>query len=251
MTYTILPETTLAMIVRDETDNPAGGIERFLTFALPHVSAAVIVDTGSIDGTLDVLNRFAKEYPHLKVLQRQWDNFAPSRNFSLSKVKTERALVLDADEWLDHEDYDVLADFIKHNPVWGYWFNFRLVYPNGLLLVTQLNVMNPRLFKVAGVTYKSETGYGDGEDISHSLSVENGTLTAPVQIKHFLPSEEAQKLKKKNWYRKGEFLQIPPSEAAKRDGWKEENGGIYVLTNKRVNSDMPTPYTAYLANHFW
>ena len=84
MVSSVLPDTTLAMIVRDEIENPAGGIERFLNFAMPHVEAAVIVDTGSIDGTWDVLQHYAEQCVYLRLFQRQWDNFAPSRNFSLS-----------------------------------------------------------------------------------------------------------------------------------------------------------------------
>ena len=247
MRNVVLPDTTLAIIVRDEKENPAGDIERFLNFALPHVEAAVIVDTGSIDGIWEILQRYAGKYSHLRLFQREWNGFASSRNFSLSKVETKRALVLDADEWLSHEDYKVLAEFMRINPVWGYWFTFRLIYPNGTQLETVLGVMNPRLFGVAGVEYQSgSTGYN--EDIAYASSVNNGSRDPPVQIKHFLPPEEALVLKKKNWYDKGEFLKMSPHEAAKRDGWKQENGGIYVLTNRRASQDGPTPYTISPAN---
>ena len=226
MSHAVLPDTTLAMIVRDERENPAGGIERFLNFTLPHVESAVIVDTGSIDGTWEILQRYSESHPHLRLFQRNWDGFASSRNFSLSKVETGRALVLDADEWLSHKDYQVLVEFMRINPAWGYWFNFKLVYPSGTQLETMLDVMNPRLFKVAGVSYQSHGYY---EDISHILSAQNGILNAQVQIKHFLPSPEALALKNRNWYGNGDFLKMSPHEAAQRDGWKRENGGIYAL----------------------
>lgn len=224
MAYATLPETTLATIVRDEIMNPAGGIEKFLTATLPHVEAAVVVDTGSIDGTTDVLSRLQREYPHLKVFHREWDSFAPSRNFSLSKVETKRVLILDADELLTHEDYKVMAEFMQRHPIWGYWFTFLEIYPTGAQLRNNFDRMNPRLFEVNGVQYKAGHKKGNGEDIPFEHSV-GRTLDAPVEIKHFLPSPEAKDRKDKNWYENGGFLATSPYEAAKRDGWKEFNGG--------------------------
>lgn len=221
MNHSILPQTTLAAIVRDEMMNPAGGVERFLRAALPHVEAAVVVDTGSIDGTCDVLSGLAKEYPHLKVYHREWDNFAPSRNFSLSKVETKRVLVLDADELITHADYQILADYVKKNPVWGYWFSFRNIYPDGIQMLNEYGVMNPRLFEVDGVKYEDGLTHGAHEDIHYKA----GTLNAHVEIKHFLPSRKANEKKDAMWYSGGEFLKTQPSEAAKRDGWKEFNPG--------------------------
>ncbi|TKJ17836.1 hypothetical protein CEE44_04930 [Candidatus Woesearchaeota archaeon B3_Woes] len=226
MEYAILPETTLAAIIRDEAMNPAGGIERFLRATLPHVEAAVIVDTGSIDGTKDILSSLDKEYPHLGVFHREWDNFAQSRNYSLSKVKTKRVLVLDADELLTHEDYEVMVESIEEDmrvtyPVWGYDFAFRIIYPNGVQLINEYDMMNPRLFEVEGVEYEGNI-YGGDEGLNLSLEI---IMQAPVRIKHFLPSKEAKNRKYQNWYCKGEFLSVQPCAAALRDGWKEFNCG--------------------------
>lgn len=222
MKYAILPETTLAAIVRDEIINPAGGVERFLRAALPHVEAAVVVDTGSIDGTCDVLASLKKEYSHLKVYHRKFDNFAPSRNFSLSKVKTRRVLVLDADELITQADYQILADFMKGNPVWGYWFTFRSIYPNGVQLKNIFDMLNPRLFDVGGVKYENGQAHGAFEDIDCSCH-EGKDAFSPVEINHFRAPIEAEDKKYMNWYLKGGFLKIQPSEAAKTDGWKEFN----------------------------
>nr|MBP7708770.1 hypothetical protein [Candidatus Pacearchaeota archaeon] len=53
---TILPDTSLCAIVRDEIINPAqlpgkSGIRSFVESHVPYVEQAVIVDTGSVDGT--------------------------------------------------------------------------------------------------------------------------------------------------------------------------------------------------------
>ena len=153
---------------------------------------------------------------------------------------------MDADEWLDHKDYDVMAQFMRDNPARHYWFTFHEVYPDGAQLHTIMDTMNPRLFDVKGVQYRRGPDYGMWENISSEF-FEDDPKYAPIEIKHFLPPREAYELKRRNWYGNGEFLIMSPKEAAERDGWKQENGGIYVLTNRRV-SHKPIPYTAFPAN---
>ncbi len=89
----ILKDVSLCAIVRDEMLNSAGGIEDFVRSTLPFVASAVIIDTGSKDGTWEKLQELRGEYPHPEVFQRQFRDFASSRNFALSKVKTELVLV--------------------------------------------------------------------------------------------------------------------------------------------------------------
>src|SRR3989338_11169897 len=79
----ILPNTALCAIVRDELMNPAGGIENFVRLNVPHVEEAVIVDTGSVDGTREKLEELREQYPHMKVFDHPFDGFANSRNYSL------------------------------------------------------------------------------------------------------------------------------------------------------------------------
>lgn len=56
----VLPNTSLCSIVRDELMNPAGGIKDFMECIVPYVERAVIVDTGSLDGTREVLEEAKK-----------------------------------------------------------------------------------------------------------------------------------------------------------------------------------------------
>ncbi len=67
MTQPILPETSLCAIVRAEMMNPSGGIVNFLESTVPFVEEAIIVDTESIDGTRDALEKFKRKFSNLRV----------------------------------------------------------------------------------------------------------------------------------------------------------------------------------------
>ena len=83
---TVLKDTSLCAIVRDEKMNPAGGVERFLRSHLPYVEEVVVVDTGSVDGTRQILAGLEKEFAHLKVYDAVFRSYAQARNISLKKM---------------------------------------------------------------------------------------------------------------------------------------------------------------------
>jgi glycosyltransferase involved in cell wall biosynthesis len=84
-------EITGCMIVKNEIDN----IERCLD-SIQWLDEIVIVDTGSTDGTLELIQ---EKYPNVRLYQDEWDNnFSRSRNVALSHIKTNWILIIDADE---------------------------------------------------------------------------------------------------------------------------------------------------------
>ena len=90
----------LVMIVRDE----ARCLERCLASARAHVDGIVVVDTGSVDATVEIAKR------HGAAVRRfAWvDDFAAARNAALAASDAPWRLVLDADEWIE-EGGDSLA----------------------------------------------------------------------------------------------------------------------------------------------
>ena len=217
----LLTDTTLAMIVRDAETNPMGGIRVCLENCLPYVERAFVVDTDSLDGTLDVLHSLQREYPHLEVDQIEFKGFDKARNHSLDCVETPYVLVLDADEFLLPKEYVQLqrakedfSDFL------GYCVNCVDVLPDGSIRGKLGN--NPRLFIV-----REDLRYY--HDIYEYLVIggqfilkdPKKVLEVDVTIKHFRASDDAYKKKSIHLYRpisrEGRF--IAPSSTPSYDEW--------------------------------
>jgi glycosyltransferase involved in cell wall biosynthesis len=93
----------LAMIVKDESKV----IERCLKTVKDVISYWVICDTGSSDGTQDIIKNFFKKHnvPG-KLYEDKWINFGFNRTLSMqrAKSKADYTLVIDADEVFKYEE---------------------------------------------------------------------------------------------------------------------------------------------------
>ncbi|MBT9097280.1 glycosyltransferase [Methylovulum psychrotolerans] len=101
----------LVMIVKNE----AKVIRRCLSSVLPLLDYVLIADTGSTDGTQDLIRAFLREQQLPgQVLDEPWQNFAANRNSVLAKLRgrteIDYALMIDADEVLVFaSDFDCTA----------------------------------------------------------------------------------------------------------------------------------------------
>lgn len=211
----MLKDTSLCAIVRDEMMNPAGGISRFLKSTLPHVEEGVVVDTGSIDGTRDVLEDAKKDFPNLRVYDTKFEGYAEARNFSFSKAEKKYALILDADEIIRQEHYLKLSGCLDSEFEMG--FNFRFVDVRGEKeasgggMSTRVLLSKKTKFTNNNYDWKWETASIYGKNIS-------------LPIYHFVPSVEGWNAKFNEWYRgKGSVPDVAPSERESFHLWKEFN----------------------------
>jgi glycosyltransferase involved in cell wall biosynthesis len=94
------PLICLNMIVKNET--PV--IRRCLASVKPIIDYWVIVDTGSTDGTQEMIKEFMKDVPG-DLHERPWKNFEHNRNeaLDLAKGKGDYILIIDADEVLEFD----------------------------------------------------------------------------------------------------------------------------------------------------
>lgn len=92
---------SLCMIVKNEIKN----LKTLLLQVLPVIEEIVVVDTGSTDGTLQLLQHMSAEYQNLKLHQFEWiDDFSAARNFSYSLATQEFVLYLDGDDQVNTDE---------------------------------------------------------------------------------------------------------------------------------------------------
>lgn len=223
----ILTDTSLCAIVRDESMNPAGGINRFLRSVLPHVEDAVVVDTGSSprEGTRDLLEEAEYKYDNLSVYDTKFEGYAQARNFALTKVKTGRVLVLDADEILEQREYDVLEDLILSEDPKAIKFYFYCVSPDRMDCEDIAH--NLRFFKKDEHKFYNQFGWCVEQLVNHH---QMPATTTNVMIHHFRGDFLSSAKKVRNWYgysqHKGASLNLPtkcPSETKGFSRWKKFN----------------------------
>jgi|SRR5579862_9444907 len=89
----------LNMIVKDESKV----IERCLASVKPLIDYWVIVDTGSTDGTQDIIRKFMSDIPG-QLYERPWVNFEHNRNEALNFAKhaADYLVFIDADEQFEY-----------------------------------------------------------------------------------------------------------------------------------------------------
>jgi len=83
------------MIVKNESSV----IQRCLATVKPWIDSWAISDTGSTDGTQEIIKEFMKDIPG-ELIERPWVDFAHNRNeiLDLSRKKADYSLFIDADE---------------------------------------------------------------------------------------------------------------------------------------------------------
>ncbi len=214
----VLPDTSLCAIVRDEVMNPAGGILRFLRSVVPHVEEAIIVDTGSEDGTLDLLEEAEAEFCSLKVSRELFKGYPHARNLSLVGATKKWVLVLDADELIEGKHYGALYDLLRTKQGRGdFEFRFIDVFPDS---GEQKSTGHPvRLFERADASFYSTIGWTREYLTPNTLGSPTKTQ---IPIHHFRPSLKALTLKGKEWHHE----RVPaygPCKAANFSQWKEFN----------------------------
>jgi glycosyltransferase involved in cell wall biosynthesis len=145
----LIKAITPLVITLNETSNIARALDK-----LEWARRIVVVDSGSSDGTLEILGR----YPQVALFTRAFDNFADQCNFGLAQVQTEWALSLDADYQLSDSLVQELSSFDEEQNVAAYRASF--VYRiHGRPLRATLYPPRVVLYRVKNARYVNE-GHG-------------------------------------------------------------------------------------------
>lgn len=133
------PHIRLNMIVKNEADV----ILRCLASVKPYIDSWVIVDTGSTDGTQDIIQEYMQDLSG-QLFERPWKNFGHNRTEALQLAQTERLphadylMFIDADETLKVDEKAIWGNFTES----AYYFTClygNLSYQRNALISTQLN----------------------------------------------------------------------------------------------------------------
>jgi glycosyltransferase involved in cell wall biosynthesis len=154
----MIEDITPIIITLNEAPNIRRALDR-----LVWAKRIVVVDSGSTDGTLEILHY----YPQVVVLHRAFDDFASQCNFGLQQITTPWALSLDADYDLSSELVDELGKLVADEATAG--FRARFVYRIfGRSLHASLYPPRVVLYRKDRATYVNE-GHGHRVSVSGKI----------------------------------------------------------------------------------
>jgi glycosyltransferase involved in cell wall biosynthesis len=161
----LIDAVTPILITFDEAPNIARTLDK-----LAWARRIVVVDSGSSDGTLQILAR----YPQVALFTRAFDSFADQCNFGLAQVGSEWALSLDADYEMSDRLVEELLNLRAMEGVAGYRASF--VYRvHGRPLRGTLYPPRIVLYRVKYARYVNE-GHGHRVTISGHVRALSGVI---------------------------------------------------------------------------
>jgi glycosyltransferase involved in cell wall biosynthesis len=184
------------MIVRDEVMNPLGGLLHMLDLHTPFFKDVAVLDTGSVDGTRQILEHLDGQYDHLHVHDAKFKGFSNARNKAKSFAKLPYVFMLDADE----------VFFPRYVPEIDTMF---MQYPEAPVfsieiseIRTELKPKKPdhccwpeRLFLNKGSTFKKDVGeylYHSKDKIEYNRDGIETPTPSNAEILHFRPTKEGE-----------------------------------------------------------
>ncbi len=199
---TPLSDVTLTMIVRDELMNPAGGLHAVLSRHLPYFQKVVVLDTGSVDGTRQLLEEMASGYSQLRVYDAEFKGYGPARNTANKYVKTEYTLMLDADEAMGSpseftEEVKRALDVGPKKTALN--VPIKTIFPSGKTL--NLGGWNPRIFQHNAARFIKNVW----EEVAIDGKIQKVSKPSKYpglknKVYHFTPSTQAWSKKNEDWY---------------------------------------------------
>jgi glycosyltransferase involved in cell wall biosynthesis len=205
-----LDKITVLIITYNEAEN----IERTLN-ALSWARSIVIVDSGSDDGTVDLIR---ERYTQCRVVVRRFDTFANQCNFGLGEIATEWVLSLDADYVITESLQEEIRD-LACGEYAGFRAPFRYsIYGN--VLCSSLYPPRIILYRREGAKYQDE-GHGHRVQVTGRV----GSLNGPVihddrkPLSRWFESQVRYAKREADYLLTAERGQLSRVDRIRRSGW--------------------------------
>ncbi|MBV9290254.1 MAG: glycosyltransferase family 2 protein [Hyphomicrobiales bacterium] len=89
--------------------------------SLAGLEEIVVVDSGSIDTTLKIVEGFSTRGFPIRLIHKPWLGYARQKQFALDEAHAPWVLSIDADEWLDQDLRAALPELIAADPAVAGW----------------------------------------------------------------------------------------------------------------------------------
>lgn len=90
----------------------------------------IIVNDGSPDGSQDIIDRFAKEYPNIIALKKANGGLSDARNCGLDRAKGDYIAFVDSDDYVDSRMYEAMLKKAKEHDFDMVVCDFKEIYDN-------------------------------------------------------------------------------------------------------------------------
>lgn len=100
----------------------------------------ILVNDGSKDNTLQILENLAKKDCRIRVINQQNQGLSGARNTGIENTKGDYIMFVDADDWLEPNTFEVISENFKQEDL--FCFSYNRVFENTLL---------PRDLKINGI----------------------------------------------------------------------------------------------------
>jgi glycosyltransferase involved in cell wall biosynthesis len=158
--------------------------EKHIDEVIPNISFAdeiIVVDSFSTDSTVEKLSK----YSNVKVIQRNFENFADQRNFAISEASYDWILFIDADERItDSLRNEIIRKLKQNSDVVAYKFRRIFIFQNKKIKFSGLQTdYIYRLFRKDSASYRKDL-------IVHEiLSVKGKSETLRNELWHYTFSD--------------------------------------------------------------
>lgn len=95
----------------------------------------IVVNDGSKDNSMVIVNEFAEKYDNLKVIYQENQGLSIARNTGLKAANGKYVWFVDSDDWIEQESLNFILKHLKHSEIDVFMFKIREYAEDGKILL--------------------------------------------------------------------------------------------------------------------